>query len=166
MGIGKFAAGNLFTGTFAMSGLNGLVQFGRDFHFTAKPTSMSFWMKHNQGNIDEVGSGSPADATGVDKLSAMVLITAWDTPHLVDTANPDTFISPDNITKFDGIIGYGSLERNQSMSSFEKFSIPIEYRNNRKPTTCVIVCSSSKYGDYFVGAVGSVLLVDEFEFTF
>jgi hypothetical protein len=169
MGIGKFAAGNLFTGTFAMNGLNGLVQFGRDFHFTAKPTSLSFWMKHNQGNIDEIGSGSPADATGVDKLSAMVLITAWDTPHLVDTANPDTFISPDNITKFDGIIGYGSLVKRESNTEWAEYTINITYpeaTKHLKPKKLVISFTPSGFGDYFTGSTSSWMYVDDIVFNY
>ena len=64
------------------------------------------------------------------------------------------------------IIGYGSVECNTNTNGYIQFEMPIEYRNNRRPTVCVIVCSSSKYGDYFTGGSGSVLLVDEFEFTF
>ena len=46
------------------------------------------------------------------------------------------------------------------------FEIELKYRNKRTPKYCVLVCSSSKYGDYFTGGQGSILYVDEFEFTF
>ena len=41
------------------------------------------------------------------------------------------------------------------------------YRDNsRIPRYIVIAAASSRYGDYFTGGVGSVLLVDEFELIY
>ena len=169
MGIGKFAAGNLFIGTFAMQGLNGRVQFGRDFRFTAKPQSLSFWMKHNQGNIDEKGSGAPSDATGTDKLSVMVIITAWDAPHLVDTADPNTFLSPDKLPSMDGIIGYGSLEKRESNTEWTEYTINITYpeaTKHLKPKKLVISFTPSGFGDYFAGSTSSWMYVDDVVFNY
>ena len=169
MGIGKFAAGNLFTGTFGMSGLNGRVQFGRDFAFTAKPTSLSFWMKHNEGTIDESGSGAPADATGTDKLSVMVIITAWDAPHLVDTADTSTFLSPDKLPTADGVIGYGSLEKRESNTEWAEYTINITYRDDTahlKPKKLVISFTPSGFGDYFAGSTSSWMYVDDIVFNY
>ncbi len=58
------------------------------------------------------------------------------------------------------------MTKNVDSNGYQKFEIPLVYRNDRIPTHCVTVASSSKYGDFFTGAVGSVLLVDELEFTF
>ena len=45
--------------------------------------------------------------------------------------------------------------------------LKLEYRaTNRKPTYIVLVCSASKYGDFFTGASGSVLYVDEFSLEY
>ena len=55
----------------------------------------------------------------------------------------------------------------ESMSDYEKFTIDIKYRSlTRKPTYVLVVCSSSKYGDYFTGSTSSVLYLDEFEFVY
>ena len=48
------------------------------------------------------------------------------------------------------------------MTQYEKFHIDITYRSEKKPTMITIVTSSSAYGDYFTGASGSVLYLDEF----
>ena len=82
---------------------------------------------------------------------------------------------PDSVKKYVSLdsftIAYGELSAEEasveSMSEYKPFSIDIKYRDlNRKPTYILIVCSSSKYGDYFVGGVGSCLLVDEFNLEF
>ena len=53
------------------------------------------------------------------------------------------------------------------MDEYEEFTIDIKYRDiTRKPTYILIVCSSSKYGDYFTGSTSSVLLLDEFQLIY
>ena len=44
--VGKFAAGNLFTGSFerSVATMSGKVTFGKDFTYNARPVSASFWM--------------------------------------------------------------------------------------------------------------------------
>jgi len=44
--------------------------------------------------------------------------------------------------------------------------LPLVYRNDRTPEYIVIVAAASRYGDYFTGAVGSVLKVDEFQLVY
>ena len=169
MGIGKFAAGNLFVGTFSMSGLNGTVSFGRDFKFTAKPKSLSFWMKHNEGNIDEKGSGAPADATGVDKATIMVIITSWDKPYAVNTADTSTFFSMADLATMEGVIGYASLEKRESNTEWTEYTIDITYREdmkNVKPKKLVVSFTPSGFGDYFTGSTSSWMYVDDIVFNY
>lgn len=74
----------------------------------------------------------------------------------------------------DDIIAYGSVESDVATSTksglvngYEPFTIKLEYRDlTRKPNMLVIVASASKYGDYFTGAIGSVLYIDEFSFVY
>ena len=160
MGIGKFAAGNLFTGTFAMNGLDGIVTFGRDFAFTAKPKSMSFWMKNNEGTINE---GS--HATGTDKYTAMILITDG-TTYAVNTKDENTFIqiTKDGMESLDGVIGYGFLTGTDSRSEWTEETIEITYREdmkNVKPKKIVVSFTPSGYGDYFCGSTSSWMYVDD-----
>ena len=66
-----------------------------------------------------------------------------------------------------GIIALGQLNSSNKDSDYVKFTLPIVYRDNsRIPTHIVLAAASSRYGDYFTGGVGSVLLIDEFEFVY
>ena len=43
-----------------------------------------------------------------------------------------------------------------------EFNIPLKYKNlTDQPTHIIVVCSSSKYGDYMTGGAGSTLYVDD-----
>ena len=156
MGIGKFAAGNLFTGTFAMSGLDGTVTFGRDFQFAGKPKSMSFWMKNNEGTIDE---GS--HASGTDIYTIMVLITDG-TTYAVNTKDTSTFL--DSLATREGIIAYGYMQGSDSRAEWTEETINITYREDMKsvtPKKIVVSFTPSGYGDYFCGSTSSWMYVDD-----
>ena len=168
MGIGKFAAGNLFVGTFSISGLDGTVNFGRDFGFTAKPKSLSFWMKHNEGTIDK-GAGTPAEATGIDKATIMVIITNWDTPYAVNTKDQSTFFTMADLATMEGVIGYGYLEKRESATEWAEYTLDITYREDMKsvkPKKLVISFTPSGFGDYFTGSTESWMYVDDIVFNY
>ena len=53
LGIGKFAAGNLFLGRYAYTdGTNGILTFGRSF--TLRPTALRVWVKYKHGTINQL----------------------------------------------------------------------------------------------------------------
>ncbi|MBR6721661.1 MAG: PCMD domain-containing protein [Alistipes sp.] len=162
-GIGKFAAGNLFTGTFSMKGLNGMVGFGRDFSFNAKPKSFSVWLKNKAGTIDE-NSGNPA--SGLDVNQVMVILTTWDEAHVVDTSNTDTFISHDMLATMDGVVAYGVYRTQTTNESWYEQTIDLTYVSDAKPTKVVISFASSAYGDYFCGSTSSYMYVDDMQFNY
>ena len=158
MGIGKFAAGNLFTGTFAMNGLDGIVTFGRDFTFTAKPKSLSFWMKNNEGTIDE---GS--HASGPDIYTIMVIITDG-TTYAVNTKDESTFLKVDQLSNTPGVIGYGYISGSDSRAEWTKETIDITYvegMKSVKPKKIIVSFTPSGYGDYFCGSTSSWMYVDD-----
>ena len=158
MGIGKFAAGNLFTGTFAMNGLDGIVTFGRDFSFTAKPKSLSFWMKNNEGEINE---GS--HASGTDIYTIMVLITDG-TTYAVNTKDESTFLKLDQLGNTPGVIGYGYISGSDSRAEWTEETINITYvegMKSAKPKKIVVSFTPSGYGDYFCGSTSSWMYVDD-----
>ena len=158
MGIGKFAAGNLFTGTFALNGMDGIVTFGRDFTFTAKPKSMSFWMKNNEGTIDE---GSKA--SGTDIYTIMVIITDG-TTYAVNTKDESTFLKVDKLGSTPGVIGYGYISGTDSRAEWTEETINITYvegMESVKPKKLVVSFTPSGYGDYFCGSTNSWMYVDD-----
>ena len=158
MGIGKFAAGNLFTGTFAMNGLDGIVTFGRDFTFTAKPKSLSFWMKNNEGTINE---GS--HASGSDIYTIMVIITDG-TTYAVNTKDESSFLKVDQLANTPGVIGYGYISGSDSRAEWTEETINITYvegMKNTKPKKIVVSFTPSGYGDYFCGSTSSWMYIDD-----
>ena len=158
MGIGKFAAGNLFTGTFMLSGMDGIVTFGRDFTYTAKPKSLSFWMKNNEGTIDE---GS--HASGTDIYTIMVIITDG-TTFSVNTKDESSFVKLDKLATTPGVIGYGYITGSDSRAEWTEETINITYREDmkdQKPKKIVVSFTPSGYGDYFCGSTNSWMYVDD-----
>ena len=158
MGIGKFAAGNLFTGTFMLNGMDGIVTFGRDFAFTAKPKSISFWMKNNEGTINQ---GS--HASGTDIYTVMVIITDG-TTYSVNTKDENSFLKVDQLGNTPGVIGYGYISNTDSRAEWTQETINITYREemkDQKPKKIVVSFTPSGYGDYFCGSTESWMYVDD-----
>lgn len=83
---------------------------------------------------------------------------------LTDNAN-------NNGTYFDKndshIIAYGEMVCGENVSDYREFSVELDYRaTNRRPTALLIVCSASKYGDYFTGGPGATLWLDDFSLEY
>ena len=164
---GQFAAGSLFTGDFGKASLSPLgakLDFGRPF--TERPSQLTGYFKYAPGSIthsqlDYAPKGVP------DSCSVYIALTDWDAPFAVNTGEKK-FVD----FNADYIIAYGELDKSlvsptSAMSSYQPFTINILYRDlTRKPKYILIVCSSSKYGDYFTGSTSSVLLLDEFDLIY
>lgn len=161
----KLGAGNLFTGDFQLDGLNGLLHFGRPF--SSFPTALRLYYKYISVPIDEIGDnvGDLASMKGEQDI-CHIYIALSDKSEPYEIRN-----NPDKRQLFDkddaNIIAYGEFSSNQSTSSYKQIEIPLEYRyTNRTPKYIIIVASSSKYGDYYVGGVGSKLWLDEMELVY
>lgn len=165
---GQFAAGSLFTGDFGgatLSPLGAKLNFGQPFN--ERPSQLIGWFKYSAGTITH--SKKDFIKTGVDRDSCSVYIalTDWSAPFGVSTGDNKFVDFKDN-----SIIAYGELSKDllspaTPMAEYQKFTIDIKYRSlTRKPTYILIVCSSSKYGDYFTGSTSSVLLLDEFDLLY
>ncbi len=158
--VGKFAAGNLFTGSFelSMSTMSGKVTFGKDFRYTARPRSVTFWMKNNQGNITHGNKTS-----GTDPYSAMVLITDG-TVYTVDTTDESTFLTKDNLKDKPGMIAYAFLSDTDSNGDWVQKTLELTYVDNWQsmtPKKISVSFSTSAYGDYFCGSTESWMYVDD-----
>ena len=163
--VGKFAAGNLFTGSFElnMSTFSGKVTFGKDFKYTARPRSVTFWMKNNQGDVTHGDKVS-----GKDPYSAMVLITDGAT-YTVDTTKESSFLTKDNLKDQPGIIAYGYLSDTDSNENWTQKTIELTYVDNwqtMSPKKISVSFSTSAYGDYFCGSTDSWMYVDYIIFNY
>lgn len=157
--LGKLAAGNLFAGTYvATEGTNGILAFGRPFDEC--PTRLTGRISYTSATI----SHSSADFTALrgrpDTCIVWCALGDWDQPYEIRT-------NPSNRHLFDpddpGVIAYGQMQSGESTDGFIDIDIPLAYRSTqRRPRYLLVVASASKYGDYFTGGNGSVLLVDHF----
>ena len=65
------------------------------------------------------------------------------------------------------VIAYGALSTGVSIDSWSPFSIDLKYNStSRVPRYVLVVCSASKYGDYFVGGNGSILYIDDLKLEY
>ena len=157
-----FAAGNVYLGKFGgVSGLGASLDFG--IPYDCKPLSLKGYYSYAPVAINRTKSPYDGLKGQMDICNIYVVLADWTSKKFQVNTNTGTFIDFENDPN---IIAYGSLEDNTNTGGYKPFEIELEYRNNRQPTCCVIVCTASKYGDYFTGGEGSELLVDEFEFTF
>lgn len=168
--LGNFAAGSLFTGDFGnatvIPNVGAKLDFGRPF--TGRPSQLKGYYKYNPSNIDNIDTDRVTAVQKGDRdlCSIYILLADWETPFAVSTGD-NIFVDINDPS----VIAYGELGADkaspESMASYEEFTIDIKYRDvTRKPTYILIVCSSSKYGDYFTGGEGSTLLLDEFQLVY
>lgn len=174
-GVGKFAAGNLFIGSYVRNdGTHGIVHFGREFEY--RPTALKGWLKYNCGKVDCITTQPPGKTIKEgDNDGGMIFIALgdWDAATYGGTDESPVAIATRTIdeTAFDpnspAVIAYGEMPLSQSVENWQEFTIPLDYRvTNRVPTHIIIVCSASRYGDYFTGSTQSVMWLDDFELVY
>lgn len=158
----KLAAGNIYTGKFI--GLEGTKGASLDWGipFTSRPLALKGWYKYSPKAIDKADEAHSSLKGQMDTCQIQILLADWDEPFHVSTSN-GKFVDFDA----DYVIAYGKFETSASSSSYQEFTIKLDYRDmTRTPKYIVITACASKYGDYFTGGVGSTLYVDEFEFVY
>lgn len=168
-GIGKFAAASLYTGKFnSLVGTNGAkIDFGQEF--TSRPTALHGWFRYTNGKIDYRGGNTPEGVAeiGTDDLCSIYMALAK-APHQLDNTKTSTFFDFEND---DNIIAYGQLPDAEAVSTnneWKEFTVTMTYKDLTPQTQyyLIIVCSSSKYGDYFTGSTGSTMYIDDLELVY
>ena len=158
--FGQFAAGNIYLGQFnKVSGLGAILNWG--VPFTGRPIALKGHYKYAPKTIDKAQSPYSDLKGQTDNCSIRIWLTDWTSQFTVNTSQKK-FLEDDD----ESIIASGSLFSSNTDSGYVEFIIPIQYRRNETPKMIEIACAASRYGDYFTGGVGSVLLVDEFEFVY
>lgn len=174
LGIGKFAAGNIFVGTYAETvGTNGKVNFGRPF--AAHPVALRGWLKYTQGKIDRIDK-QPAGLTlttdDYDQGSIYVALGNWTAAEYGGTdESPVQVYTRETSTFFDknapAVLAFGELILTEDVDGWTQFTIPIEWRRTDVvPTHLMIVCSASRWGDYFTGSTSNRMSLDDFELIY
>ena len=81
-----------------------------------------------------------------------------DSPIEVNTTDRSTFFNPDG----ENVIAYGQFVADKDINEWMKVEIPLQYKStSRKPTHIIISAASSMLGDYFTGAAGSKMWIDD-----
>lgn len=180
--LGNLASGNLFTGTFVMSGMMGTVSFGIDYNWVARPRAIRVKYHATVGTVDVAkysdSSGSTPLSKGDQDMSRIyALIVDWSSrPQVVSgTSAPSGCFDPSAIKSISGsgpIIACASLliSSSTSGSSMQTVEIPFEFYDKvAKPSSqykLVISAACSTYGDYMCGSSSNVLYLDDFEWVY
>ena len=149
----------MFVGEYrATDGTNGILGFGREF--TARPTKLKGHFKYTTANIAYTDNAH-ADLMGKpDTCIVWIALGDWSEPVELRP-------NPKNSKNFDkndpNIIAYGEMNCGETVSGYREFEIELDYRStSRVPKYILLVCSASKYGDYFTGGPGATMWVDDF----
>ena len=168
--LSVLAAASLYTGSFGsvdILSMSATVNFGRSF--TSRPIALHGYYKYTPANV-KVGGSLPPNATvsegSPDQCSIYIALSKK--TYTINNKDEGTFI---NFESDNNIIAYGELPSGAatSGSGYSEFTIPLKYKESQfaeEPLYIIIVCSSSKYGDYMTGGIGSTLLVDDFELIY
>lgn len=179
----KLAAASLYYGRFGgLVGLSGAkIDFGQPF--VSRPISLKGYYQYDPNLLDgkdeegkkrtEISADQPANTVkdGDSDLCSIYIILSKGT-HQVNNTDTETLLTAENVWKNEQFIAYGELPAEQCVDTkgeWEDFNIPLQYKEDQlgeKPTHLIVVCSSSKYGDYFTGAIGSTLYLDDFELVY
>ena len=163
--IGKLAAGNLFVGNYARtSGTNGVIDFGRPYD-GSHPDNLRVWVNYRPAKVSSTGK----HLTSTSQYDEGQIYVAFTTGIVtVDTSKESTLFNKDS----ESVLGYGEFNFTGNYgddNSLKELVIPVKWKtgaSKTKPTHMIIVCSASRYGDYFEGGNGSVMYVDDFEFVY
>ena len=166
--VGKFAAGNLFAGTYLETqGTNGRLEFGREYD-SSHPESLKVFVNYRPKTADKNGSkGGKLKQGDLDMGVVYVALTTEKVEIRTDPNNLKVWNNADPC-----ILAYGERIFKEDFGpdgGLQEIEIPLQYRaaaNTQKPLYLVIVCSASYYGDYFDGGEGSTMYVDDFELIY
>lgn len=166
--IGKFAAGNLFAGTYDNTdGMDGELTFGRAYN-GSRPVKLRGYVYYKPGSVGysenddkhpDVVKGSTDQGIIYVALTTRTFKILTKTKQLFDPNSTDVLAYGQMV--FTGEYGSGTAMR--------EFEITLEYKDAAKVQRAgylVLTASASRYGDYFTGADGSVMYLDDLELVY
>lgn len=158
----KLAAGSIFAGKYLRTdGTNGVLSFGRPYN--QRPTKVRGYFKYNCAKIDKA-KGFEHMLGEPDTCIVWCALIDSDEPFEIRTKESDRHLFDPQGSY---VVAYGSMECAQTIPQFTPFEFELAYRSTQRvPKYILMVASSSKYGDYFVGGVGSVMWLDDLELLY
>lgn len=173
LGIGQFAAGNIFIGQYLetqMDGLTGHGVLGLGRPFASRPLALRGYIRYISGNVDK-GGDKIANGTQ-DKGIIYVALTDGEGEEFNGTRW--SFVIKTKESKFfdkngANVVAYGDKiwEASTEGEGMHEFIIPFEYKSmERIPNRIMLVAAASEFGDYFQGSTGSVMWLDDLELIY
>ncbi len=170
--VDVFAAGNLFVGKFLRtSGTKGVLGWGRSC--TSRPIALTGYIRYVPQTVTDYPKEPELKNGDKDKGFVFIAVGDWDFqkdqseewPRVINTSDDKTFFKSNDPQ----VIGYGEKTWDDSTpgTGLIPFTIKLDYPvTNRIPETIIVVASASKYGDYFAGAVGSTMWLDDLKLIY
>lgn len=166
--IGKFAAGNLFVGKYVdTDGTDGILEFGQEYD-GSHPVALTLWANYRPKEVIKSGASSEGLPQGAIDKGQIYVALATDPVEIRTKSSNRKLLDPNGAE----IVAYGEVTWDSDFGAegqLEKVTIPLDYREtakNKSPKYLIIVCSASKYGDFFSGGEGSVMYVDDMELLY
>ncbi len=166
LSAGMFAAGNLYTGEFLGTSLSPIgARLNWGVPFTARPKALKGYYAYSPKIIDYAREPYKDLIGETDQCQLLVILTDMEAPFTVDTANN---IFMDQSSDNGNIIAYAKFESPEDTGGkYREFNLELEYwRPDAVPKYAIVIACASYLGNYFTGAVGSTMYVDEFEFVY
>ncbi len=165
---GKFAAGNLFAGTYLETqGTDGRLEFGREYD-SSHPSALKVYVNYRPKTADKNGSKNGKLSQGeLDKGQIYIALTTEKVEIRTKKSTQKLWNTDDPC-----VLAYGEkifTENYGPDGGLQELVIPFDYKataKTTKPLYLVIVCTASLYGDYFDGGEGSCMYVDDFELVY
>lgn len=169
----KLAAASLYYGRFnsLVSTKGAKIDFGQPF--MSRPIALKGYFQYAPVAIDHVGNNQPANTVSkgdMDMCSIFIILSKG--TYQVNNTDVSTLLTEEKVKNDDQFIAYGELPASECVSTngqWKEFNIPLKYKEEafgERPTHLIIVCTSSKYGDYFTGGEGSTMYLDDFELLY
>ncbi|MCM1152035.1 MAG: DUF4493 domain-containing protein [Muribaculum sp.] len=180
--VGVIAAGNIFIGKYVRTdGTDGVLSLGREFN-GSHPEKVVVYANYRPGGNVSIKSGNDkyVDVVkgGTDHGQIYVALTTAPIEVRTKASNRKLFpASPTNedgnpAEDYDKVVAYGQVTWKEAFGpdgGLQRLEIPFTYHSNAKtikPLYLVIVCSASKFGDFYCGSASSVMYLDDFELVY
>ena len=164
--VPAITSGSVFTGTFDMATATtdklNCTKFG--IVYDKKPVSFKGYYKYTPGEkfIDGTDVSNIVTLDQVDECSIQAV--------LYEAATSDFTLTGHDINTSEARVAVAALSDGSAKAEWTAFDLAFEWLDGKtydpsKTYKLAIVCSSSKEGDFFKGAGGSTLMIDELEVT-
>ena len=165
--IGKFAAGNLFVGSYdGTDGTDGILTFGRPFN-GSHPVKLRGWAHYRPGTVEYAGGGINKGDTDQGNVYVALTTKTYKIETKNTSSHPRVLFDPNDagVLAYGEVVWTGNFGADGQLAQFEITLDPRSGYYTSKPAYIIIVASASRYGDYFAGGK-SVLYIDDLELVY